>query len=52
MWNKFVVTFTGKFLNKCPFICLFKVNLNKTEYILLLQYNTEMKNLKFDTAKR
>jgi len=47
MWNKLVVTFTGKFLNKCPFICLFKVNLNKTEYILELQDNTEMKNLKF-----
>ena len=43
MWNKLVVTFTGKFLNKCPFVCLFNVNLNKTEYILQLQYNSEIK---------
>jgi len=37
------VTFTGQFRNKCPLIYLFKVNLNKSEYILELPDNSKMK---------
>jgi len=41
------VNFTGQFRNKCPLIYLFKVNLNKSEYILEL-LNSKMKmNWKF-----
>ena len=37
------MTFTGQFPNKCPLIYLFKVNLNKSEYILELLDNSKMK---------
>jgi len=37
------VTFTGQFPNKCPLIYLFKVNLNKSEYVLELLDNNELK---------
>jgi len=41
------VTFTGQFTNKCPIIYLFNVKLNKSEYILKLLDNSNMKrNLK------
>jgi len=39
------VTFTGQFPSKCPLIYLFKVNLNKSEYILeLLDYSKTKMN--------
>jgi hypothetical protein len=37
------VTFTGQFPNKCPLIYSFKVNLNKSEYILELLDNSRTK---------
>ena len=37
------MTFTGQFPSKCPLIYLFKVNLNKSEYILELLDNSKMK---------
>jgi len=42
-----VVAFTGQFPSKCPLIYLFKVNMNKSEYIFELLDNSKMKvNLK------
>jgi hypothetical protein len=41
--GQLVVTFTGQFHNKCPLIYLFKVYLNKSEYILEILYNIKMK---------
>jgi len=41
------VTFAGQFPNKYPIIYLFKVNLNKSKYILELVDNSKMtRNLK------
>jgi hypothetical protein len=40
------VAFTGQFPSKCPLIYLFKVNLNKSEYILEILDNSKMKNCK------
>jgi len=41
----FIVTFTGQFTNKCPIIYLLNVKLHKSEYILELLDNSNMKKI-------